>query len=1576
MVTYTFTVHNAGNVTMHDISVTDPKAGLSAITPATISTLAPGADAVFHATYTVRQTDIDAGNIHNAATGHATAPGAVDPIDSNEAALDIPIAQHPALTVKKTSTAGTNLKVDDTVTYTFTIKNTGNVTLDEVSITDLLPGVSATTPLSEDHLVPGETTQFTATYIVTQADVDAGKIVNSATAHAVDPKSNPVVSNPSDLTLPIDQNPALVIDKTSDVSGPVAIGQTITYTFTVTNSGNVTVHGLSVTDNHANLGVISPATIASLDPHKIATFTATYLVTQSDMDAGKVVNSATANGTDTNNQPVVSAPDTLTILTAQQPGLKITKTYEAANGLEVGDTITYKFAVLNTGNTTLDSVQVVDAMTGLSVLTPDHADHLVPGETSHFTATYTITQADMDAGLIHNSALSTGVAKGTGSSVTSAPSVLDIPLDKSPHISVTKSSNATGPVVLGQTITYTFDVVNDGNVTLENISVTDGLSGLSAVSPTSFATLAPTQHATFTATYVVRQSDLDRGVIHNQATAQGTPTGALTPITSAPAKLDVQASQQPALMLVKSRLGTGALTLNSLVTYEFLVTNSGNVTLTTISVTDPMPGLSPITPTTVVTLLPGESATFTATYQVAQGNLDAGHIKNTAQAHGTLSSSGATVDSNKSTLIIPLGQTPALSISKRSTAGTNLTVGQTVTYTFIVKNTGNVTLDGVHVVDPKAGLSVITPVSEDHLVPGETTSFTATYVVTQDDIDAGSIENSATALGVDPNSLSVESDPSLLELPIDQHPTLSVVKSADKTSPVALGTDITYTIKVTNSGNVTLYGVSVSDLLAGIGPISPTSVASLAPNAVATFTVHYTVTQADMNAGKIVNSATAHATDPNDDPVTSNPGSVTLTTDQHPALTIVKSRLGDDPLVLNSIVTYSFVVTNSGNIAIHDVAVTDLLPGISALAPTTVASLNDGESATFIATYKITQDDVDAGKIVNQATAHGLTPQNSAVDSSPSKLTLLISQGPSISIDKTADTTGPVAIGQHITYTFVVTNTGNVTLSTISVTDPLPGLGAITPSAPVAILIPGGAATFTASYIVTQRDMDAGRIVNTATGHAKTAVGTAVDSPPDSVTLLTDQKPVLTIDKTSNATAATKKDDTITYSFLVTNNGNTALHNVTVTDPLAGLNPIAPVSVANLAPGDTFTFTATYKVTQTDIDRGTIHNSATAHGFADGTNSSVTSTPDALDVPLTQRAHLTIDKTSDATPATAIGDTVTYYFNVTNDGNVTLTNILVTDLLPGLSTVAPAAVATLLPGASTLFSATYVVTSADMEAGKITNSASATGTNPGHGAVTSEPDELTINLTQRTTLQLIKSADRSTFTRDGDQITYTFTVTNTGNVAIANVHISDPMFSAGQIAPANVQSLFPGKSVEFTATYTATRTDMLTGFISNTATASGQRILPIGPVTITSNESSKLVTLTAEPALDLVKTSDATAGTAVNDQLTYSFTVTNIGNVTLTNITVADPLTGLGAITPSSVTSLLPGESVDFHATYTVSQLDVDHGAITNTATATGAAPDAFDGVRRLDPDHQSHPDQHTQIDQISRRVDGDQDRR
>ncbi|WP_436697539.1 DUF7507 domain-containing protein [Nocardioides sp. BYT-33-1] len=196
----------------------------------------------------------------------------------------------------------------DVITYTFTVTNTGNVPVTGVSIADPLPGLSAISPATVPTLAPTDEVEFTATYTVTQADVDeGGQIVNAATANGTDPDGDPVASPagpPTTTTTPIaPADPDVQVVKSAAITtdevplGKADDGDVITYTFTATNHGTATAFDVSVEDPLPGLGTITPASVPSLAPGASQKFTATYTVTAADVKAQKIENTAAVTST-------------------------------------------------------------------------------------------------------------------------------------------------------------------------------------------------------------------------------------------------------------------------------------------------------------------------------------------------------------------------------------------------------------------------------------------------------------------------------------------------------------------------------------------------------------------------------------------------------------------------------------------------------------------------------------------------------------------------------------------------------------------------------------------------------------------------------------------------------------------------------------------------------------------------------------------------------------------------------------------------------------------------------------------------------------------------------------------------------------------------------------------------------------------------------------------------------------------------------------------------------------------------------------------------------------------------------
>ena len=103
-----------------------------------------------------------------------------------------------------------------------------------------------------------------------------------------------------------------------------------------------------------------------------------------------------------------------------------------------------------------------------------------------------------------------------------------------------------------------------------------------------------------------------------------------------------------------------------------------------------------------------------------------------------------------------------------------------------------------------------------------------------------------------------------------------------------------------------------------------------------------------------------------------------------------------------------------------------------------------------------------------------------------------------------------------------------------------------------------------------------------------------------------------------------------------------------------------------LAPNESITVSKEYKVTQSDIDKGNIHNIATVKG--EDPKGKTPEHKDEVEIPVTQKPSIELVKTADRTDL-VVGQDINYTFTTTNTGNVTLTQVNIKDILDGLSDI-------------------------------------------------------------------------------------------------------------------------------------------------------------------------------------------------------------------------------------------------------------------------------------------------------------------
>jgi hypothetical protein len=457
---YTYTVTNNAAVPLTDVGVTDTLTDAasgdvaptvtceSLSTPAGVcsgatTTLAPGQVATFTATYPVNQGDLDHGLIKDTATvtGQPPTGGALSNT-SNE--VTVTAVASNLLTLQQSTTTPSVSAVGDPAVFDFTVTNGGNQTVHGLAINaDTVSGVTCAATV----LAPGASTTCEATYAATQADIDAGSITDTASASAVDPAGTTVSSPSEPVTVPAVQNPGLTVDETASPSSVGAVGDVVTFSFRVANSGNVTLNGVSVVEGAFTgsdpFGTIS-CPLTTLAPGQTMTCTVTdYAVTQTDLDNGSIENTVTATSTAPGGRAVPAPQVSADVPIVQTNELDLTKTADVQTVTAAGQKIGYSFHITNAGNAAVTGIAVQEtSFSGsgsLSAVTCPATD-LAPGADMTCTASYSVTQADLSTSAITNTAVATGVLPAT--SVTSDPSTARVAV------------NPTGGVVLAFTGVY------------------------------------------------------------------------------------------------------------------------------------------------------------------------------------------------------------------------------------------------------------------------------------------------------------------------------------------------------------------------------------------------------------------------------------------------------------------------------------------------------------------------------------------------------------------------------------------------------------------------------------------------------------------------------------------------------------------------------------------------------------------------------------------------------------------------------------------------------------------------------------------------------------------------------------------------------------------------------------------------------------------------------------------------------------------------------------------------------------------------------------------------------------------
>ena len=1413
-----------------------------------------------------------------------------------------------------------------------------------------------------------------------------------------------------------------------------------------------------------------------------------------------------------------------------------------------GDPADFWVQVFNDGTSTLTNVVVTDPETPNCSLTAAQVEYILTNGASGTNPTQLLsfdrgltlnTNATLESGegfryvCDISSVLSTTFPDGDndisvvatpvagGANVTDTDPTL-VTVNSSPSIEIIKDDNDNNDdsqtVVPGGTATFTVNVINNGTALLNNVVIND------AEAPNCARTNAQTQlliaaignndtifnpgesfSYVCTATNVQTTTFLDGD---NDIDTVATPVSGGANVTDGDASFVIVS--QPSVNVVKddndNNDDTQTIAVGNTATFSVVVTNDGTADLTNVVITDAEAPSCDRTSAQVQLLLtgvgnndtifnPGESFSYicTATNVQTTTFLDG---DNDIDVVATPVLGGANVtDTDPSNVVLVQGSVDIVKDDNDNNDDTQtVNVGGTADFSITVTNNGTADLNNVVISDPEAPacdrtagqtLSLILTVGNNDAIfnPGESFTYTcqATNVQTTTFPDGDNDATANATLVLNGTNVN-DTDPSTVVVLV---PSIIIDKNdndnSDDTQTVMQGDAAEFNITITNNGATALENLVVDEtenealnceltaaetefiLTNGLSGTDPSG------HLVSFNRTGLTNTDAILQIGEsfsyVCNQTNVQPTtfidNDNDINVTGDPvggGTATmdlddttvLVTPANPVISIVKddNDNNDDTQTVNvgGTANFSFTVTNTGNVGLQTVVITDAeAPGCARTDVQTQALIaavgnNDtildaGESFTYACSATNVQTttflDGDNDSRVD-ATSVGTGTPVFAED--PSTVVVLV---PSIIIDKNDndnnDDTQTVVAGNAAEFSITVTNNGAVALENVVVDETEnEALNCELTQAEVEFILTNGASgTDPSGHLIsfdrsglsnTDAILQIGESFGFVCNQTNVQPTTFTDNDNDidatgdpvgggTQTMDLDDTTVVVI--AANPSVDIVKDDndnnddtqtvlvggTASFTITVTNNGNLDLNQIVINDAEAPLCARTDVqtqaliaAVGNgdttLNPGESFTYTCSVANVQTTT-------------FLDGDNDSdvaanvvVTGNPVTDQDPSTvvvQNASVDIDKNdndnSDDTQTVMVGDTASFTITVTNNGTADLTSVVITDAeapacartsvqTQGLISVIGNNDTVFNPGES--FSYTCDVTNvqlttfldgdndADVSATPVLGGANVTDTDP--STVVVQNDSINIDKNDN------DNNDDTQMVTVGGTASFTITVTNDGTAQLNQVVITDAEAPGCARTDVQTQALIaavgnndttfdPGESFSYTCDATNVQT---TTFLDgdNDADISANVIATGGTVTDTDPSTVQVVT----PSIQIVKddndNNDDTQALVEGDTANFSVVVTNNGTADLNQVVITDAeapgcartdvqTQALIAAVGNNDTTFNPGESFSYTCSFvnvtTTTFVDNDNDIdVSANVVASGASTTDIDDTEVL----------------------------
>ncbi len=1054
-----------------------------------------------------------------------------DPIDSTAVSNPVICSDSETVGIDKQVEPTGAVTAGDTVTYTLEVTNNGELpaamVVVDLPLVDLgatcVDGDGDSAPLSglgvfaNVNLLSGASETYTCTFVVQEDDCNS-TITNTAIAAFVLDLANPVQSAEMSTPVVCSSNSTVGISKQVEPVGAVTAGDTITYTIGVTNTGLLPAlmvvvdaplvgrNATCVTSSGASAPLSGLGVFASVNLLSGASETYTCTIEAQPSDCGSTIdNSATAAFVLDLTNPVQSAEVSTPVLCSNSSTIGVSKQVEPVGAVTAGDTITYTIGVTNSGLLPAAMIVADLELVGRGATCVDSNGDAAPlsevgifaeltllsSASETYTCTLEVQEADC-GGTLTNVATAAFLLDILNPIETAAVSTPVLCSD-SDTVGISKQVEPAGAVTVGDTVTYTIEVTNDGLLPAAMIVADPLLLTLDATCVDSSGANAPLsglglfadvtllgdQSETYTCTFEVQESACN-STITNIASAAFL-LDPLNLIESAAVETPVLCTDSETVGISKQVEPTGAVTAGDTVTYTLEVTNDGilpaamvvaDPLLVTLGATcvdsngdsAPLSGLGLFAE---VSLLGNESETYTCTFEVPENRCNS-IITNMATAAFLLDIVNPVESAEVSTAVV-CSTSESVGISKQVEPIGAVTAGDTITYTIGVTNSSSL-LAAMVVADlpligrgatcfdsngDAAPLSEAGLFAELSLLGSTSETYTCSFVVQEDDCGT-TITNIATAAFVlDPLNLI---DSAAVSTPVlcTDNETVGISKQVEPTGAVTAGDTVTYTIEVTNDGVLPGAMVVVDLPLVGRGATCVDSAGNNAPlsglgvfaevtllgNQSETYTCTFEVVEDDCGT-TLTNVATAvFVLDPLN-PIESAAVNTPVLCSGDEALKITKQVEPAEMVTAGDTVTYTISVTN-----------TEALPALVNVVDLPLALLlgvscvdSAGNSAALLATggiqpvllasgenetYTCTYQ-VDAAfcgqTLTNVATAVFAVDLLNPIESDG--VTTNVGCGSSLGLSLTADPVGSVQTGETVTYTLQVTNSNPFIMPTI-----------------------------------------------------------------------------------------------------------------------------------------------------------------------------------------------------------------------------------------------------------------------------------------------------------------------------------------------------------------------------------------------------------------------------------------------------------------------------------------------------------------------------------------------------------------